>query len=256
MGTLSKIGVGYARVSGKEQAANGTSLDSQVEQIRAYAAMKGIELVSVFVEPAVVGDIPLAARPEGRKAVALLDERRCGCVIIAKLDRAFRNTIDCLQTVESWDRRGYGLHVVNLGGASVDTRSPSGRFMLTVMAAVAEMERGMIQERTAEGRRKRRLQGKRIGSVPFGYSLGPNNALVPIRKQQETLGIILRLRDQGRAYHVIAAYLNDRRMLSQAGGSWYASNVKSVIMTYRKAVEGGLPAHGHRGKKGDERMSE
>lgn len=256
MGTLTKIGVGYARVSGKEQAANGTSLDSQVEQIRAYAAMKGIELIDVFVERAVVGVIPLAARPEGRKAVALLDEKRCGCVIISKLDRAFRNTVDCLQTVESWDKRGYGLHVINLAGASIDTRSPSGRFMLTVMAGVAELERGMIEERTSEGRRKRRLQGKRIGSIPFGYSLGPDNALIPIRKEQETLGIILRLRDQGRAYHVIAAYLNDRRMLSQSGGLWYASNIKSVIMTYKRTQEGGLPAYGHKGRKGAERVSE
>jgi putative DNA-invertase from lambdoid prophage Rac len=78
---------GYCRVSTAEQADEGTSLDSQRQQITGYAMMKGWEVADFFVEAGVSGSIPLADRPEGQR---LLQSLRSGDVIVtSKLDRAF-----------------------------------------------------------------------------------------------------------------------------------------------------------------------
>jgi putative DNA-invertase from lambdoid prophage Rac len=89
---------GYARVSTAEQADEGSSLDSQRQQITGYAMMKGWTVADFFIEAGVSGSIPLAERPEGQR---LLQSLRTGDVIVtAKLDRAFRSAADALGTLE------------------------------------------------------------------------------------------------------------------------------------------------------------
>ncbi len=117
---------GYVRVSSQDQI-DGTSLDAQKSQIEAYATMKGINLVDVYQDAGISGFKPIADRPEGTKLLNLVESGSVQAVIIVKLDRAFRNTVDCLQTVESWEKTGVALHIIDLGGNSVDTTTPAGR---------------------------------------------------------------------------------------------------------------------------------
>jgi DNA invertase Pin-like site-specific DNA recombinase len=155
------------------------------------------------------------------------------CVIVLKLDRAFRNTVDSLQTVEDWERRGVALHIIDLGGNSIDTESPAGRFMLTVLSAAAEMERGMIRDRCNSGRKARQAEGKRIGEVPYGYSLASDGkTLVEDPTEQAGLTLILSLRAQGHTLRYIAKELNQRGFRSKKGGAWTHGQVASVIRSH------------------------
>ena len=87
-------------------------------------------------------------------------------VIVWKLDRAFRNALDCLRCVEEWQRLGVSLRIIDLGGQPIDTKSAAGKFMLTIVAAVAEMERSNARERQRAGIEAAR---KRNGSkCPWG----------------------------------------------------------------------------------------
>jgi DNA invertase Pin-like site-specific DNA recombinase len=101
---------------------------------------------------------------------------------------------DCLENVELWDKRGIGLHIVDLGGSSIDTRSPTGRFMLTVMAAAAELERGMIAQRTSTAQRHYMFEGRRImtrkDQCPYGWVIDPQDdtKMVEVPKEQELCG--------------------------------------------------------------------
>jgi len=88
---------------------------------------------------------PLGTRQGGQKLLKAIKTKKAQHVVILKLDRAFRNAADCLSTVEQWDRKGITLHIVDLGGNSIDTTSAAGRFMLTVLAGAAEM--GGIKQR-------------------------------------------------------------------------------------------------------------
>ena len=88
--------IGYVRVSSEEQSREGVSLDAQEARIKAYAVMRGLELVEVHREEGVSAKTPLRKRPEGSKLVAQMARKQATHVIAVKLDRLFRNTADAL----------------------------------------------------------------------------------------------------------------------------------------------------------------
>ena len=114
-------GIAYLRCSTQEQVTSGLGLESQRERIKAYAAMKGLELGRIIVDEGVSAGKPLASRPGGALLLSALAGRRASAVVVLKLDRAFRNAADCLATVEKWARTGTALHIVDLGGNSIDS---------------------------------------------------------------------------------------------------------------------------------------
>jgi site-specific DNA recombinase len=220
---------GYIRVSSIEQV-NGTSLDTQADRIAGYCQSRGMDIVAMFQDNGVSGGMPLADRPEGAKLVALVEADGIDAVVIMKLDRGFRNVADCLKTVDAWEAKGVALHVVDLGGNSIDTVSTMGRFMLTVLAAAAEMERGMIKDRCNAGRAARKAEGKRIGEVPFGYDLAADNTLVPNPQEHAAIEEMKSLKAEGHSLRGIAAYLIDKGVSTKKGGRWSAQGVKSILM--------------------------
>jgi site-specific DNA recombinase len=225
--------LGYCRVSSSEQV-NGTSLESQRESIESYCKMRGIELVKVLVDGGVSGGKSLSVRPAGREMIDILTGGRADSVVITKLDRGFRSASDCLINVEAWEKAGIALHILNLGGQTIDTGTPTGKFFITIMAGAAELERNLIKERCNEGRRARRAEGKRIGELPFGYSLSDDGkTLVECREEQEVINIVERLAGEGYSASAIANDLNRRRMPTKKGGTW---SHKQIIRILKRAA--------------------
>jgi site-specific DNA recombinase len=220
--------IGYARVSSECQI-DGTSLTSQGEQIRAYAQMKGIELVDVLIDAGVSGGTPLSIRPQGSAMMEMIQSGEVQAVIITKLDRGFRSTVDCLQTVQVWEKLGVALHIVDMGGNSVDTTSPAGRFMLTVLVAAAEMERGRIRERCIEGRRARKSQGFTTGPAPFGHDVDEFGKLVKNEQEQRAIRIVNELRDEGFSAAAIARRLNDMGIGTKGKSKWTHVQVTRIL---------------------------
>lgn len=220
---------GYIRVSSIDQI-EGTSLDHQKDSIIAYAKMKGIELVAVYQDNGVSGGKPIAERPEGAKLVEAINSGKVSAVIVLKLDRAFRNVIDCLSSIDAWEKLGTALHIVDLGGSSIDTSSPSGRFMLTILSAAAEMERGMIRDRCNSGRKIKKAQGLRIGEVPFGYDLDPaTGKLVDNSSEQKTIFLVKRLFAKGESMRGISKALNTKGLPTKKNGTWQAKQISSIL---------------------------
>jgi len=224
---------GYCRVSSQEQV-DGTSLKVQEDQITAYAAMKGLELITVLIDGGISGGKPLALRPEGSKLAQMIQVGEVEAVLISKLDRGFRSASDCLFNVEAWEKKGISLHILNLGGTTIDTSTPTGKFFITVMAGAAELERNMIRERCNEGRRIRKAQGYRLGEVPFGFSLAADGkTLVKCEDEQEAISLALELRGKGYSASGIAAELNRRGIKTKKGSTW---SHKQVIRLLRRAA--------------------
>ncbi|MGQ0556019.1 MAG: recombinase family protein [Nitrospiraceae bacterium] len=97
-------------------------------------------------------------RPVYQKVIEKLQPR--DTLVVWDIDRAFRSTIDALQEVEKLRRREIEFHIVNL---NVDTSTPSGEFIYTVMAAFSQLERQTLIQRTKEGMAAAKLRGKHIG---------------------------------------------------------------------------------------------
>src|SRR3954453_9247133 len=109
---------GYTRVSTAEQAADDrTSLETQRRKIAAAAGLSGLTLDALIEEPGVSDAKPLAARPEGGPLLARL--QKGDVLIVAKLDRAFRNAADALATAEQLKARKVDLIVADMGSEPV-----------------------------------------------------------------------------------------------------------------------------------------
>ncbi|WP_041286135.1 recombinase family protein [Desulfomonile tiedjei] len=220
--------IGYARVSSREQI-DGTSLESQETMIRQYAALKGMELVDVLVDAGVSGGKPLASRPEGARLAEMVGSGEVQAVIICKLDRGFRSASDCLNNVEAWEKDSVSLHILNLGGQSIDTSTPTGKFFITIMAGAAELERNMINERCNEGRKARKAEGKRIGELPYGYDLADDGKLVENETEQRALTIIRDMKNAGSSLRTIANHLNEHGYTPKKSPVWTHGHVQSVL---------------------------
>lgn len=133
---------GYARVSTKGQASDGTSLESQREVLTEAGAEE------IFCE-AYTGT--KRDRPELTKLLTAL--RPGDKVVVTKLDRVARSTVDGIQIIDEIVGKGCSIEILNMGKFD-DT--PVGKLMRTVMLAFAEFERNMIVERTQEGKRAKR----------------------------------------------------------------------------------------------------
>jgi DNA invertase Pin-like site-specific DNA recombinase len=218
--TTAPAAICYVRVSTDEQATTGHSLEAQEAACRAYCALRGFTVSAVVVDAGVSGGTPLASRPGGAQALTELGKRNGPRhVVCVKLDRAFRSAADCLQVTGEWDRRGVSLHLTDLGGQAVDTSSAMGRFMLTVLAGAAELEKNLIGERTSSAMQSMKAQGLYTGGrVRYGYAVAADGVtLTECPTEQATIAEARALSARGLSQRAIAAELAERGMLTRNG---------------------------------------
>jgi DNA invertase Pin-like site-specific DNA recombinase len=140
--------IGYARTSTVEQVAG---FDAQVSALDAEGCER------VFKEQV----SSVAERKELDEAISFA---RSGDVfVVTKLDRLARNTQHLLEIVQRLEAKGVSLKVLNLG---LDTSTPTGKLMLTMLGAVGQFEREIMLERQKEGVAKAKAEGKYTGRKP------------------------------------------------------------------------------------------
>jgi DNA invertase Pin-like site-specific DNA recombinase len=175
--------------------------------------MKGLELARIFEEPGVSGSLALENRPVGGELYRAL--RSGDTLILAKLDRAFRNAADALAKADSWKRAGIRLIVADMG---IDPVTDNGvaKLFFGMLALVAEFERERLLERTKDGRRAKAKRGGHVGgSAPFGYRVvgqGREARLIEVPEQQAAISTVLSLRGKA-SLRRIAATVQERHAI-------------------------------------------
>lgn len=145
--------IGYARVSTR-----GQSTDRQ----RVDLIAAGVRPDDLYTDHGVSG--ARASRPQFDLALEAL--QKGDTLVITTLDRLGRSTQNMLTFAEDLRARGAGLRVLNLGGGDVDTATPIGSMLFTIMAALAQMEYEIKRERVADSVKKRREAGLDLGGRP------------------------------------------------------------------------------------------
>jgi len=143
----------YARVSTMEQ-----STDMQLAELREYVSRRGWTVHAEYVDQGVSGG--KASRPDLDRLMTDARRRRFDIVLCWRFDRFARSTSHLLAALEEF--RNVGVDFVSLH-ESVDTTTPLGKMVFTVVAAVAELERSIIAERVKAGVARARAKGKRLG---------------------------------------------------------------------------------------------
>lgn len=217
--------VGYVRVSTEEQAKGGISLDMQRAKIQAYTQLDEMELVSIEADEGISG-CSIKVRPGIQRVLEVVRQKGIHAVIIYKLDRLARNTVEALEIASLMDRRGVALHSIT---EKLDTKSALGRFFFTLMASLAEMERGLISERiSAAMARKREVGSPCNGNPEFGNQI-VDWKVVPNPYEQEIIQRICELRKQGQRIHGICRALCEEGYVNRKGRPLAATQVHAIL---------------------------
>jgi DNA invertase Pin-like site-specific DNA recombinase len=144
----------YARVSTN----NGQDPTMQTRELREYIERRGWQLVGEYVDVGISGS--KEKRPELDRLMADAHRRRFDCVVVWKFDRFARSVSHLLRALETF--KAQGIEFVSFS-EQMDTSTPAGKMVFTVLGAVAELERSLIVERVKAGLRNAKAKGKRIG---------------------------------------------------------------------------------------------
>jgi DNA invertase Pin-like site-specific DNA recombinase len=213
--------VAYLRVSTAEQAESGAGLEAQRNAITAYAQRAGLTISKWLADEGVSGAVPPMERPALSEALATLADCSSGVLVVAKLDRIARKASDLLWLRDAAERQHWAIAAAD---GSVDTTTPHGRAMTTVMAAFAELERDLIKARTKDALAARKAAGVRLGG--------------PVRIPDEVRLRIAAERAAGVTLSAIADELtNEGIPTAQGGQRWYASTVSNVLRSLELDAE-------------------
>lgn len=205
---------GYIRVSTLQQANEGESLETQLRQIQSYSVLKGfdIPLDNFITEKGVSGSLEFEKRPEGGR---LFNQLASGDVLIfSKLDRAFRNTRNALNTLHELKQRGISVHFIDLGGDV--TNDGIGSVIFTILSAFATFERERIATRIREVKQVQKAEGKFLGGFTrFGYRVSEEKLEKDI-DQQKIINEMRDMRRRGMSLRRISSWLDKAHQIKMS----------------------------------------
>lgn len=200
----------YIRCSTGEQADSGLGLEAQARVIARECEQRGLVLGESFVDAGFSGkDLK---RPELTRALKRLAPG--DTLIAAKLDRLSRSLYDFAGLMERSRNEGWRLLVLD---SPVDTSSPAGEVMASVLASFAQFERRLISQRTREALAEKKAQGVKLGRP----------SLLTEDERRHVIELA-----EAHGYCPAARLLNAEGARTGAGGrQWYGSSVRSLVMS-------------------------
>jgi DNA invertase Pin-like site-specific DNA recombinase len=150
----------YARVSTTN---NGQDPAVQTRELKEYIERRGWTFAGEYIDIGISGT--KERRPELDRLMADAHRRRFDCVVVWKFDRFARSVSHLLRALESF--KAQGIEFVSFS-EQMDTSTPAGKMVFTVLGAVAELERSLIVERVKAGLRNARAKGKTLGRPRIG----------------------------------------------------------------------------------------
>jgi len=201
--------IGYVRVSTREQADEGWSVDAQTERLYEEAERRGYDIK-------VIADAGYSGRTDNRpglqEALRMLKRHEADGLMVARLDRLARSVQHFTSFIATAQRQGWSVVVLDF---DLDTSTPNGRLVAHILAAVAQWESEMIGQRTREGMAEAKAQGARFGAER--------------KVDADTVAHILAECGKGNSFRLVAQDLDAAGVPTPGGGKrWYASTVRGI----------------------------
>ena len=214
----------YSRVSSLDQVKN-YSLGIQERRLREYCATNGF-LRRMYREEGKSGFS--SDRPAYQQ---MIEDAYQGCfetIIIDKLDRLGRNTVDMAEFYSLMD--SMGINIISLT-EGIDTSNVMGKLFLFVLSIFAEMERERLMERSKAGKEARQQEGKwHGGPPPFGYDYDSESGLLYINEEEsEVVQHIFHKYLEYESLSQVANYLTDEEIPSRNGGKWAQTTIRGIL---------------------------
>jgi DNA invertase Pin-like site-specific DNA recombinase len=224
--------IAYYRVSTEAQGRSGLGLEAQREAVTTYLNGGRWTLAAEYVE------VESGKREDRPQLVRALAQCRLtgATLVVAKLDRLARNAHFLLTVLKGASEAG----VVFCDLPNIPA-GPTGRFLLTSMAAVAELEAGLISQRTKAALKAAKARGVKLGGFR-GVKVDPSAGSEAQRRAADAFaerlaGIVVPLRADGMSLADIAATLTARGVRTARGGAWTAAAVRNVLLRLDAAAD-------------------
>jgi site-specific DNA recombinase len=218
---------GYIRVSSGNQVKEGESLPEQRRLIEEYAKLNNFSVYKIYSDEGISGAVSDRASLDDLKWDA--NQNLFQKVIFCSLDRFGRSAQHLLNNYDYFEKMGISL--VSLR-EKLDTSIPAGRFLRTVLGAVAELEREMVRERTTIGLIARMRKGLRpVGRIPYGYRWDRKRRTfktVPPEKKAYHVAVDLYL-NQGKSLSEVAGILNERGYRTKQSERFTRSSLAGIF---------------------------
>ena len=153
---------GRVAIYGRVSTNSGQNPEMQIRELREYCKNRGWKIIGEFIDSGISGAVD--SRPQLNKLMADAHRRRFDLVAAWDFSRFARSTSHLLRALETFSSLGIGF--VSLR-EQIDTSTPTGKMVFTILGSVAELERSLIGERVRAGLRNARAKGKRLGRPPL-----------------------------------------------------------------------------------------
>ncbi|WNF37180.1 recombinase family protein [Bacillaceae bacterium IKA-2] len=214
----------YARVSTSEQALEGYSIKAQKNLLIEYAKKHSFSIIDSYVDEGKSGK-SIEGRPQMSRLINDAKQNKFAVVLIYKLDRLSRKTKDSLEIIEILD--SHKVQLISLS-ESIDTTTPHGKLIYTILSSYSEMERELIVSRVKMGMTQRAKEGKWNGGLCYGYDLKEKN-LVANEEEARIIKTIFEYSDQGYGYKKIVGILNRKGYKTKRGREFSIATVKGIL---------------------------
>ena len=238
----------YPRVS-TEMQVDGFSLDGQKNNLRRFADREEMEIVNIYEDAGKSGK-SIEGRPAFKQMLLDIENGlEIDYVLVYKLSRFGRNAADILNSLEHIQSFGVNLICIEEG---IDSSQTSGKLLISVLSAVAEIERENIIEQTMNGRKEKARQGGWNGGfAPYGYFLKDKQLFIQENEADAVRIIFDKFANTNMGFTKIAKYLNLQGIekISRANGSLTQWSTHFVRMIIDNPVYCGKIAFGRRARE-------
>lgn len=218
----------YGRISREEQSVY--SLEEQVKECKRYIENEGHEWIDTYIDDGYSAkDLH---RPSLQQMLEDIKARKFGLIVIWKLDRLTRDTLDGLSMVKNIFKPN-GIAFASKT-EDIDTSTPDGYMMFTIRLSMAQAEREKIRERVIMGQTARARTGKRNSSIaPYGYRCGEDLKLEVVEEEAEVVRLIYQWYLEGDGKPKICTRLTEMGISPPKGAKiWYTKTIMTILGNY------------------------
>lgn len=224
--------IAYIRVSTERQVKEGFGLEAQRDQIRRWAKEQGHRVVQWCADEGVSGANGIDTRVGLYEALAAIKARNAEALVVTSLDRLARQMTQQEGVLaQVWMSGGKVISLDDGGEVLEDDPDDPMRTAVRQMRGVfAQLERGLIRQRMAKGKKAKAAEGGYVGGAPpFGFRSDGRGNLLADDAAQESLHLIANLRASGASLREIIAALNSADLRPPRGGTWHPTSVARIL---------------------------
>lgn len=221
----SRNALGYVRTSLAEDSDPLMAVEAQKKAIEDYASFRQLNLEEVLIDAGVSGSVPLEARPQGGDLARWVHKPRVHSILTFRFDRLFASARECVTAIDRWEEKHIALHVLDMDNESVDTFTPVGRMVISVLRAAHQMEELQREDSQLRDLHRRKKGGKLLlgEKVVRGF-------VVPDPVEAHAVERIQQLSDQGKSLRLIAEALDQEGVpTKRRAKSWSKEAIRLIL---------------------------